>query len=128
MRLVEYIKEVINCLSCFLLGNGVNTPKNSFCWAAIFFQMIPSESLTIEEVENNPWDSIFETEPNLCETIRLEQSLAQIDIEVNNLLWLDFYAYLLASEVSKGHQAFDCSNREPTITCLYFLFILVQTA
>ena len=45
--------------------------------------MIPSESVTIDEVEYNPWDSIFETEPNLCDLIRVEQSLAQIDIEVS---------------------------------------------
>ena len=44
--------------------------------------MIPSEPVPIEDVESNPWDSIFETEPNLCEMIRLEQNLAQIDLEV----------------------------------------------
>ena len=44
--------------------------------------MIPSEPVAIEDVENNPWDTIFETEPNLCEMIRLDQNLAQIDLEV----------------------------------------------
>jgi hypothetical protein len=48
----------------------------------------------IEEVENNPWDSIFETEPNLCETIRLEQSLAQIDIEVKGQCYKTFTAVI----------------------------------
>jgi hypothetical protein len=44
--------------------------------------MTPSEALSIDEVEKDPWDSIFDTEPNLCDISRLEQSLAQIDTEV----------------------------------------------
>lgn len=44
--------------------------------------MAPSEAVPIEDIESNPWDSIFETEPNVCEMIRLEQNLAQIDLEV----------------------------------------------
>jgi hypothetical protein len=45
--------------------------------------MIPAEAVSIDDVEKSPWEGIFEKEVNLCEVSRLEQSLAQIDLEVN---------------------------------------------
>ena len=44
--------------------------------------MIPAEAVDIDEVEKSPWDNIFDSEANLCEISRLEQQLAQIDLEV----------------------------------------------
>jgi hypothetical protein len=43
MRLVEYMKEVINCLGCFHLGNGVNTPKIVFVELPFF----PDDSVRV---------------------------------------------------------------------------------
>ena len=61
-------------------------------------QMVPSEAVSIDEVEPSPWDEIFESEANLCEISRLEQRLAQIDLQVRMkqiifVLW--FYVQLL---------------------------------
>ena len=70
--------------------------------------MIPSESVTIDEVEYNPWDSIFETEPNLCDLIRVEQSLAQIDIEVSQASNLSIFIILCPRQHHYGKSINQC--------------------
>ncbi len=48
------------------------------------FQMVPAESVDIDEVEKSPWDEIFDSDANLFEISRLEQRLAQIDLQVSS--------------------------------------------
>ncbi len=48
----------------------------------VSFQMIPAEAVDIDDVEKTPWDSIFDSDANLFEISRLEQRLAQIDLQV----------------------------------------------
>ena len=46
-------------------------------------QMVPAEAVDIDEVEKSPWDDIFDSDANLFEISRLEQRLAQIDLQVS---------------------------------------------
>ncbi len=50
--------------------------------------MVPAESVDIDEVEKSPWDEIFDSDANLFEISRLEQRLAQIDLQVSSFKWL----------------------------------------
>jgi hypothetical protein len=44
--------------------------------------MTPSVAVEIDEVENSPWDEIFEKSTDITEVAGLEQRLRQIDLQV----------------------------------------------